>query len=154
MPILLFLGWWVPAQSFACGGGELRQKVSGCPVFFPLMGRNFTIYKKKPQNEGGVLISTTEVVHFSATSSSFSGRFFGAPLRPPQTSKRLLFQNQEYIYIYIVYVAYTRIYVCTTAQRSTVHIQYTIWNTHVYEAHKPTHTHTNTGIPNFCLSLL
>lgn len=110
------------------GGGELRQKVSGCPVFFPLMGRNFTTYKKA-SNEGGVLISTTEVVHFSATSSSFSGRFFGAPLRPPQTSKRLLLQNQKKIYIF-----------CILPHSNRVFIYYTI---HIFIPSVYAHKHTS-----------
>lgn len=63
-----------------------------------IKGSHFTTYKKKPQNEGGVLTATTEVVHFSATSSSFGGRLFGAPLRPPQTSKRLLSKPRK-VYI-------------------------------------------------------
>lgn len=74
-----------------------QQKVSGCPVFQRLKGRILPP-TKKPQNEGGVLTATTEVVHFSATSSSFGGCLFGAPLRPPKTSKRLLFKPKIYLY--------------------------------------------------------
>lgn len=42
-------------------------------LHFTIRGLHFTTYKKASKTKGGVLITTTEVVHFLATSSPSGG---------------------------------------------------------------------------------
>lgn len=65
-------------------------------LHFTIRGLHFTTYKKASKTKGGVLITTTEVVHFLATSSPSGGAVASLvqPLRPPQTSKRLLYNHK------------------------------------------------------------